>query len=237
MNQSIVKISKEQLAKLPVEHFRGEIHIINTEQEAGEAIRILRENDVIGFDTETKPSFKKGQINLVSLMQLSTRTMCFLFRLNKVGMPEELRELLEDENIKKIGLSVHDDFHHLQKLKQLEPRGFIDLQSYVKDYGIADNSLTKIYAIMYGKRISKGQRLSNWEATDLSAGQQAYAALDALACIRIFDTLNSIGFDPQTSPYLVIEEDNAEGDIREAMATTSFGEASETTSNDMKDEN
>lgn len=228
MNRSIVKISKEQLAQLPVEHYRGEIHIINTEQEVGEAIRILRENDVLGFDTETKPSFKKGQINLVSLLQLSTRTTCFLFRLNKVGMPDELRELLEDENIKKIGLSVHDDFHHLQKLKYLEPRGFIDLQTYVKDYGIADNSLTKIYAIMYGKRISKGQRLSNWEAADLSAGQQAYAALDALACIRIFDTLNSVGFDPETSPYLVKEEDNEEGNN---------ADLSDTTNNDMEDEN
>ena len=213
MNTHSVKISKEQLSRLPAESFKGKICIVNTEAEAKEAIADLRKSKIIGFDTETKPSFKRGQINIVSLMQLSTHETCYLIRLNKLGMPDELKNLLEDESVLKIGLSTHDDFHNLEKLSHLEPKGFIDLQVFVKDYGISDNSLSKIYAILFGKRISKGQRLSNWEAQELTAAQQAYAALDALACIRIHDRLTQVGFNPEESEYLVEEEDSETGEV------------------------
>lgn len=202
MNNSILTITKEQLASLPVATFVGGIHLIERGEDVDAAIANLRSSDVIGFDTETRPSFKKGYLHTVSLLQLSTRTDCFLFRLNKIGLCQPLVDLLEDEKILKVGLSIHDDFHSLRKLTEIDPKGFIDLQHYVKEFRIIDNSLTRIYGILFGERISKGQRLTNWEAETLSPAQQGYAALDALACVTIYDYLNSGKFDPQQSEYL-----------------------------------
>lgn len=197
-----VTISKEELAQLPLVTYSGNIRLVDTEELAEEAAKELRNETEIGFDTETKPSFKRGQTNNVALLQLSTHTVCYLFRLNKIGLPHCVKKILEDEKIVKIGVSIHDDFHNLHKLYSLEPAGFIDLQSFVKKYNINDNSLARIYAILFGHRISKGQRLTNWEADTLSSGQQHYAALDALACIRIYDYLLSGNFNPLESPYL-----------------------------------
>ena len=157
---------------------------------------------MIGFDTETKPSFKRGQSNKVALLQLATRSSCYLFRLNRIGIAEPIIRLLENESILKIGLSIHDDFHNLNKIREITPGGFIDLQQFVKKFMIADNSLSRIYGILFGQRISKGQRLTNWEAEELSLHQQGYAALDAQACIQIYDHLNSGKFNPQESPHL-----------------------------------
>lgn len=200
-------ISKELLNELPAEKFEGEITVVDTESAIAPAVAALRSCGTIGFDTETRPSFKKGTTHMVSLLQLSTPDICYLFRLNKTGLTQSLISLLEDESITKIGLSTHDDFHNLQKLSALNPGGFIELQSFVKDYHISDNSLTKIYAILFGKRISKGQRLSNWEAETLTAAQQAYAALDAYACIRIHSFLKSGLFNSLTSPYIHFPEE------------------------------
>lgn len=197
-----VSISKTDLAVLPAASFKGRIVLVDKPELVDKAVSVLRDSDVIGFDTETRPSFKKGQSFKVSLMQLSTREVCFLFRLNMVGVPESLKNLLEDPDKTKIGLSIHDDFHNLAKICELNPQGFIDLQTYVKDYLIADNSLTRIYGILFAKRISKGQRLTNWEAKALTECQKSYAALDALACIRIYDYLRSGAFDPMQSAYL-----------------------------------
>lgn len=194
-------ISKEELAQLPTASFRGAIHVIDKSEDVAPAINKLRAEKEIGFDTETKPSFKKGQINKVSLLQLSSRKECFLFRLNHIGVPDDLRDLLENPEIIKVGLSIHDDFHNLNKICSLNPEGFIDLQNYVKDYRIYDNSLSRIYAILFGKRLSKGQRLTNWEASELSASQKGYAALDALACIDIYDFLRQGNFIVEESPY------------------------------------
>ena len=178
--------------------------MVDSKEDADSAARILAQETLIGFDTETKPSFKRGQSHQVALLQLSTHSTCFLFRLNHIGLPESVKDVLENENITKVGLSIHDDFHNLHKMCALNPGGFIDLQTYVKQFLIADNSLARIYAILFGHRISKGQRLTNWEADELSSHQQAYAALDALACIRIYDHLNAGKFDPEASPYFKI---------------------------------
>lgn len=196
-----VSIPKNELSELPAATFKGTITVVETEESARKAVEILSGEKEIGFDTETKPSFRRGQHHTVALLQLSTRKECFLFRLNKIGLPKSVATLLEDEAIKKIGLSIHDDFLNLNKKFKLSPAGFIDLQSFVKDYKIADNSLTRIYGILFGKRISKGQRLSNWEAPTLSIHQQQYAALDALACLHIYDYLNKEGFDYLKSEY------------------------------------
>ena len=172
---AFLSINKTQLSALPQAHFKGEIRVVDHEQGIIEAIAELRKSNTIGFDTETGPSFRKGQINSVALVQLSTRSVCFLFRINITGLSQHIIDLLEDENILKIGLSVHDDFHNLNKITHISPKGFIDLQNYVKEYEIADNSLSRIYGIVFGERVSKGQRLTNWEAEYLTPSQQCYA--------------------------------------------------------------
>ncbi len=199
--ERVVSISKQELAVLPVAAFPGKIVMVDRPEKVSEAVSALCAEAVIGFDTETKPSFRRGHSNNVALLQLSTHTTCYLFRLNMIGMYPEVRRLLENPDIIKIGVSIHDDFHNLHKLYDMTPQGFIDLQSYVKDYDIIDNSLSRIYAILFGKRISKGQRLTNWEAPELTIHQQEYASLDAYACIQIYDHLNRYGFDPASSPY------------------------------------
>lgn len=196
-----VSISKEQLNDLPVQKYDGDIVIISHREAVADAVAELRKAEVIGFDTETKPSFQKGQLNHVALLQLSTDSKCFLFRLSKLGLPQEIKSLLEDETVCKVGLSIKDDFHSLAKISQLNPQGFIDLQDYVRKFHISDSSLTKIHGILFGHRISKGQQLTNWEAPTLTARQQEYAALDAKACIAIYRALSSGEFEPSESQY------------------------------------
>lgn len=198
-----VSISKIQLSALPAAQFQGRITIVDTPESAEHAVACLRESDLIGFDTETRPSFKKGQTFHVALLQLSSDTECFLFRLNKIGMPEPLKLLLEDKNAKKVGLSIHDDFRNLHKNYDFEPDGFIELQQYVTQWHITDKSLSKLFGILFGKRISKSQRLSNWEADQLGEGQQNYAALDAQACVKIYRHLNAGRFHPDQSIYRI----------------------------------
>lgn len=184
-------ISKEALAELPVKEFGGNpVTVINLEQ-AEIAVRQIRESGLlIGFDTETRPSFQKGVTYKVALVQLSVGQVCYLFRLNKIKeLPACLKELLEDPNIIKVGLSTQDDFKNLRKWGELSPHGFIELQSLVKNYGIAEMSLAKIYALLFGMKLSKRQRLTNWEADQLNFKQQCYAALDAVACVEIYEAL------------------------------------------------
>lgn len=186
----LLKISKEDLGKLPAERFNGRIVLVQTEATAVKAMRFLMDQPIVGFDTETRPSFRKGQLHKVALMQLSTPDICFLIRLNRLGLFPALKEFLETESVKKIGLSTKDDFGVLNRLAPVSPKGFVELQQIVKNYGIGEASLTKIYALLFGKRISKGQRLTNWEAIELTEEQQRYAALDAWACLAIYNKLN-----------------------------------------------
>ncbi|MCC8037536.1 MAG: 3'-5' exonuclease domain-containing protein 2 [Bacteroidales bacterium] len=198
---SYIAISKEELAPLPIVAYPGRITVVDNPREARKALAFLRDARRVGFDTETRPSFRKGHVNTVALIQISTADHCFLFRLKKLGFHEELRDFLEDETVEKIGLSLRDDFLVLHKISQFEPRGFVDLQDFVKKFSIHDASLQKIYAILFGARISKSQRLSNWEADTLTESQQRYASIDAWACLRIYNHLTSGNFDPRQSPY------------------------------------
>jgi ribonuclease D len=188
-------ITKEELADYPKEEFSGKIYVIQTESDADKAVAYLKTQPIVGFDTETRPAFVKGKTNQVALMQLSTDTQCFLFRLNVIGIPDSLVEFLKDPSVKKIGLSLKDDFRSLNKKKTVELANFVELQTYVKSFGIEDNSLMKIYAIIFGKRISKAQRLTNWEADLLTERQQKYAALDAWASREIYIKLESMQKD------------------------------------------
>ncbi len=185
-------ISKEEIAVLPQETFNGDIYVIDHVEEVKSAVKYLSSQPALGFDTETKPAFKRGQINKVALMQLSTEKECFLFRLNKIGYPDELETMMSDPRIKKIGLSLRDDFAAIRKRSTRKPENFIDLQLFVDKFGIEDNSLQKMYAILFGKKISKNQRLSNWEAPVLTPAQQSYATIDAWACLRIYNHLTNI---------------------------------------------
>lgn len=203
MNQSsyIISINKEAIAEMPTMHYPGAITVVDNAALAHQAIRALSTERIVGFDTETRPSFKKGRVHNAALMQISTKNRCFLFRLNKIGICAELKAFLENPDILKIGLSVHDDFNVLRRTTPLEPQGFIDLQQMVRNYEITDISLQKIYAIVFGERISKSQRLTNWEADTLTTSQQSYAALDAWACLRLYEYFESGSFDPISSPY------------------------------------
>lgn len=186
---SHISIDKATINELPIESFVGNIHVIESVEEARKAVELLRQHKVLGIDTETRPSFRKGKTYKVSLVQISTYTDCYLFRINKIGLIDELRNLLTDSDLLKIGISLRDDFSVLHRVDSFEPRNFLDLQSIVGKYGIDDMSLQKIYAIIFGKKISKSQRLTNWEAEKLTVSQQYYAALDAWACLHIYDAL------------------------------------------------
>ena len=199
-----ISISKAQLSELPVVCFSGHISVVDTIESAKSAIQFLNNQTVVGFDTETRPTFRKGKSNNVSLIQISTLTHSFLFRINKLGFIKELKDFIENPATIKIGLSLKDDFKVLHKIADFEPQGFIDLQSFVKNYNIIDSSLQKIYAIIFNERISKSQRLSNWEAEELTAGQQTYASIDAWACLRIYKSLCNGDFNPTQSQYIVV---------------------------------
>lgn len=195
-------ISKEHLAELPLANYNGRVCVVDKDYQIEKAVSDIMQYKMIGFDTETRPSFKKGIVNQVALLQLATPDCCYLFRLNLLKNIEKVISIMEDASILKIGLSIHDDFHTMRKLVDFHPQSFIDIQSYIKNFKITDNSLAKIYGILFGKRISKSQRLTNWEADFLTVAQQNYAALDALACLEIYQYLESGVFEPMLSPYL-----------------------------------
>lgn len=180
------KIEKSLISTLPPCDITGEIIIIDRPEDVASAVEDLKQCPLIGFDTETRPSFRRGESNTISLLQLATDKRAYLFRLKKIGQNQLLKELLESEDHMKVGLSVHDDFHSLNRWMPCRPKNFIELQKYVKAFGIEEMSLQKIYAIVFNKKISKRQQLSNWEAETLTPAQQQYAAIDAWACRDIY---------------------------------------------------
>lgn len=189
VNNFIDKISNEQTALLPAVEFRGEIRIVEHERDITAACKTLAEQPVIGFDTETRPSFRPGVTFRVSLLQLSTPTVCYLFRLNKIPLAKPILQLLEDRRILKIGADVAGDLRSLRQIRHFRDGGFVDLQGIAPEWGIGEKSLRKLSAIVLGRRVSKAQRLSNWEAATLTDKQQLYAATDAWVCTRIYEQL------------------------------------------------
>ncbi len=185
-------ISKEELNLLPKEDFKGKIVLVENNEQLKKAFDLLNTQTVVGIDTETKPAFKKGVYHKVALLQISTNDVCFLFRLNKIGFPKLLINFFSNEKITKIGLSLKDDLRNLNKREKINPRNFIDIQSIIKDYGINELGLQKIYAILFGKKISKKQRLSNWENDNLTEQQKEYAAIDAWAVLQIYHKLSKL---------------------------------------------
>ena len=180
------KIDKDIVRELPVAQTDCEIEVIDSANEVATAVDCLMQEEVVGFDTETKPSFTHGKSNKIALMQISTAKKCFLFRLQMIGKSEALKNFLENEKIKKIGLALHGDLRNLRVWDKFTPKNFIDLHKIVIQYGIEELGLQRIYAIIFGKKISKSQQLSNWEAKILNQAQQIYAATDAWACREIY---------------------------------------------------
>lgn len=183
------KYDKNKINTLPQELFSGKIVVIQSESEAEKAVDYLLKSDIMGVDTETRPTFKKGQMHKVALLQVSTKNICFLFRLNFIGMPESIIKLLSNTTVPMIGLSWHDDICSLHRRTDFKPGLFIDIQDIVKRIGIEDLSLQKLYANIFGKKISKRQRLTNWEADVLNDKQKRYAATDAWACISLYQEI------------------------------------------------
>ena len=187
------KISNEETAALPAIEFKGEIRIIEHERDIVPACKFLMKQAVVGFDTETRPSFRPGISYRVSLLQLSTPQLCFLFRLNKIPLAKPILQVLETDSILKIGADVAGDLRSLRQIRHFRDGGFVDLQSIAPEWGIEDKSLRKLSAIVLRQRVSKAQRLSNWEAATLTDKQKLYAATDAWVCTAIYDRLLQIG--------------------------------------------
>jgi ribonuclease D len=182
-------ISKEALAELPTIAFGGRIVVVDSaEQIDGACDELLRER-ILGFDTESRPVFQKGVVNRIALLQLSTPETCYLFRLNKIRLDKAILKILETGRITKVGLSVAGDIRELETLRKFRPKGFVDLQKIAPEHGITDMSLIKIAALTLGGRISKAQRLSNWEAVQLTEAQKLYAATDAWVSLEIYKKL------------------------------------------------
>ena len=209
-------ITNEQTAQLSPAQFDGKIIVIQNETQIEEACRDLASQRIIGFDTETRPSFKAGVTNKVSLLQLSSQERCYLIRLNRVKLHSAILKILSNPNIIKIGADVAGDIRSLHVLRNFKERGFLDLQKIVSAWGIEEKSLRKMSAIVLGERVSKAQRLSNWEANQLTPQQQIYAATDAWVCIKIYEKLMA------TPPLHPIPQEVEESQVsaQEAKAST-----------------
>ena len=188
-NKYLENITVEELKEYELSWFKGEIVVIDDLKKFTEVFPRLKNSTILGFDTETRPSFKKGGKNKVSLIQLSNRDLACLIRINKTGIPRELSDLLANPEVIKVGVAIHDDIKFLSKVKKFSPAGFVDLQSYVRNYGIQSSGLKKLAAIVLGFRISKRQQVTDWEAVELTEAQQVYAATDAWVCYEIYDKL------------------------------------------------
>jgi ribonuclease D len=183
-------ITAEELEACELSWFKGEIVLVDNLETFKKVIPRLKGSKILGFDTETRPNFKKGRKNKVALLQLSTGDLSCLFRIHMIGMPDELVDLLADPSVVKAGVAIHDDIRFLTGIRKFTPSGFVDLQSYVRDFGIKCSGLKKLCGIVLGFRISKRQQVTDWEAGELSEAQQLYAATDAWVCYEIFRKLS-----------------------------------------------
>ena len=198
------KYDKQRIPDLPRVLFEGRIVVILTESEAQKAVDYLLSQPILGVDTETRPSFKKGRANKVALLQVASHEICFLFRLNQLGISPAVKRLLEDKSVPKIGLSWHDDLNMLHKSGEFETGYFIDLQNHVREIGVEDLSLQKLYANFFAQKISKREQLTNWEADILQDKQKLYAATDAWSCIMLYEELIRL---EQTGDYCLVKNE------------------------------
>lgn len=184
-----ISISHEEINRLPLRTFEGKTVVVSDVSNLPKAIREIEKHEVVGFDTETRPSFKRGQFYKVSLLQLAVPGKAFLIRVNHTGLPEELTALFENSNIIKTGVGIRDDIKALQKLRPFEPAGFLDLSTLAKQAGLQVESVKKLTALLLGFRISKSAQTSNWEVATFTQKQIEYAATDAWVCLELYSKL------------------------------------------------
>ncbi|MCF8225753.1 MAG: 3'-5' exonuclease domain-containing protein 2 [Bacteroidales bacterium] len=185
------EIAKEEINRMEVRQFEGEIRIIDDMHSYNKAMEEIRHHSYLGFDTETRPAFRKGEVNDIALIQLSNEDVAWLFRVNKIGMPPALLKLFESDRFLKIGVGLKDDMRKMRQLASFNPAGFLELQKYVEAFNIESKSLKKLVAIVLGYKISKSQQISNWEAKELSDKQIRYAATDAWVSLMVYNKLKS----------------------------------------------
>lgn len=202
------KIDKATISNMKKVVFQGKIIVVYTDQEAEKAVDYLLSQPILGFDTETRPSFEKGKHYKCALLQVATSNSCFLFRLNQLGMCPAVRRLLSDTKVTKVGLAWNNDLLSLRHLGAFDTGTFIDIQDIVKEIGIEDQSLVKIYANLFNERISKNDRLSNWERDILKDSQKVYAAIDAWACIKIYQEVLRLKETNDYELIVKVQEDN-----------------------------
>ena len=188
-NRYIHRIDKELIQTMPLSAFEGEVVIVDREEQVREAVDYLRTQPVVGVDTEARPSFQRGIHYPTALVQIASHERCYLFRLTHIGMPQELADLFADEKICKVGLAFKDDINGLRRRRDFMPANCVDVQSLVTKYGILDLGLQKMFAICFGKKISKSQQLTNWENSHLTPEQARYASTDAWATLLIYEDL------------------------------------------------
>lgn len=179
-------IDKNTIQALPLTSFEGEVIIVDVPEKVQEAVEYLGQFSILGVDTEARPSFKRGVHYPTALVQVATMERCYLFRLTHVGMPKELAQIFANPNICKVGLAFKDDLNGLRRRRDFKPANCIDLQSIVCKYGIMELGLQKIFAIVFGQKISKAQQLTNWENSHLTPEQAKYASTDAWATLKIY---------------------------------------------------
>jgi ribonuclease D len=200
------KYDKSLIPDLPRVLFEGRVFVVLTESEARKAVDYLLSQPLLGLDTETRPTFRKGPMHQVALLQVSSHDVCFLFRLCRLGLSPSVKRLLEDTTVPKVGLSLTDDMHQLRRLGDFETGRFIDLQNHVREVGVEDMSLQKLYANFFGQKISKRQQLTNWEADILTEPQKLYAATDAWACVMLYEELMRL---EATNDYTLVKDDSS----------------------------
>lgn len=189
MRYQTAHISKELLQWMPVAAFEGEVIVVDREEQVAEAVAYLKTQRVIGVDTEARPSFQRGIHYPTALVQIASHERCYLFRLTHIGMPQALADIFANPKICKVGLAFKDDINGLRRRRDFQPANCIDVQSMVAQYGILDLGLQKIFAICFGKKISKAQQLTNWENSHLTPEQARYASTDAWATLLIYEDL------------------------------------------------
>lgn len=189
MQYPIHHISKELIQWMPVVAFEGEVIVVDHEEQVAQAVAYLKTQRVIGVDTEARPSFQRGIHYPTALVQIASHERCYLFRLTHIGMPQALADIFADPNICKVGLAFKDDINGLRRRRDFTPANCVDVQSLVAQYGIMDLGLQKIFAICFGKKISKAQQLTNWENSHLTPEQARYASTDAWATLLIYEDL------------------------------------------------
>lgn len=185
-----LNISNEEMLLLSLRAYSGKVILIQTAEELDAAVKTIQNVEILGFDTETRPSFKRGEFYKVSLVQLATPDAVYLIQIQKSGLSESFAKIFSNPNIIKAGVAIRDDIKGLQKFRRFHPEGFVDLSLVAREKGIGVESVKKLTGLLLGFRISKSAQTSNWEMPTLTDKQIEYAATDAWVCLEIYKKLS-----------------------------------------------